>query len=57
MSYLCLFVSSLPPVVCMRAHFLFTLFVLYLFQHRAVKRSDTQTQLETQSDIQDIRLS
>jgi hypothetical protein len=25
--YLCLFGLSLPPVVCMRAHVLFTLFV------------------------------
>ena len=25
--YLCLLVSSLPPVVCRRAHVLFTLFV------------------------------
>jgi hypothetical protein len=28
--YLCLFGSSLPPVVCRRAHVLFTLFV-FLF--------------------------
>ena len=27
--YLCLFGSSLPPVVCRRAHVLFTLFVLF----------------------------
>jgi hypothetical protein len=30
--YLCLFGSSLPPVVCRRAHVLFTLFVfVWLF--------------------------
>ena len=29
--YLCLFCSSLPPVVCRRAHVLFTLFVFVLF--------------------------
>jgi hypothetical protein len=28
---LCLFVSSLPPVVCRRAHVLFTLFVFVCF--------------------------
>ena len=28
--YLCLFGSSLPPVVCRRAHVLFTLFVFAL---------------------------
>ena len=27
--YLCLFGSSLLPIVCMRAHFLFTLFVFF----------------------------
>ena len=29
--YLCLFGSSLPPVVCRRAHVLFTLFVFVCF--------------------------
>ena len=29
--YLCLFGSSLPPVVCSRAHVLFTLFVFVWF--------------------------
>jgi hypothetical protein len=29
--YLCLFGSSLPPVVCRRAHVLFMLFVFVLF--------------------------
>ena len=29
--YLCLFGSSLPPVVCRRAHVLFTLFVFVWF--------------------------
>ena len=29
--YLCLFGSSLPPVVCKRAHVLFTLFVFVWF--------------------------
>ena len=29
--YLCLFGSSLPPVVCGRAHVLFTLFVFVWF--------------------------
>ena len=31
MSYLCLFGSSLPPVVSKRAHVLFTLFVFVWF--------------------------
>ena len=34
--YLCLFGSSLPPVVCRRTHFVFTLFVFLTyktFQH------------------------
>jgi hypothetical protein len=29
--YMCLFGSSLPPVVCRRAHVLFTLYVFVLF--------------------------
>jgi hypothetical protein len=29
--YLCLFALSLPPVVCRRAHVLFTLFVFVRF--------------------------
>jgi hypothetical protein len=37
--YLCLFGSSLPPVVCRRAHVLFTLF----YKQQEVKTNQTNT--------------
>jgi hypothetical protein len=42
--YLCLFGSSLPLVVCMRDHVLFTLFVFVWFvKQREVKTNQTNT--------------
>jgi hypothetical protein len=41
--YLCLFGSSLPPVVCSRAHVLFTLFVFVWFIFKQLEEMTNQT--------------